>query len=192
MTRTPHLKSSFVPLSISYQSFFSAFLSIQCRVRAAHSPGPGPIHINRSKCMRLCARVGRFLEYQESREIACAWLICHCLGFLEHFHPRKNFLGLRTELLRTCPGIGPSGTVSLSPQQLWPASTMCWILEDQRALRCGSHSPGAQDPVAQTRQEAEASLCLSRIPGPMAGLDLQPGISYEGRRLHRQGSRLIS
>lgn len=62
---------------------------------------------------------------QESLEIACAQLICHCLGFLECFHPRKFFFGLKTELLRTCPRIGPSGTVSLSPHQYWPDSAVC-------------------------------------------------------------------
>lgn len=90
-----------------------------------------PIHTNRPKRVRAWVRVGWFLEYQESLEIACAQLICHCLGFLQRFHPRKIFLGLRTELLRTCPRIGPSGTLSLSPHRLWLG--LCHALDSCRS-----------------------------------------------------------
>ena len=90
-----------------------------------------PIHTNCPKRVRAWVRVGWFLEYQESLEIACAQLICHCLGFLERFHPRKIFLGLRTELLRTCPRIGPSGTLSLSPHRLWLG--LCHALDSCRS-----------------------------------------------------------
>lgn len=51
-------------------------------------------------------------------EIACAQLICHCLGFLERFHPRKIFLGLRTELLKNMSQDWAPLAPCLTPQAL--------------------------------------------------------------------------
>lgn len=106
-------------------------------------------------------------------EIACAQLICHCLGFLECFHPRKFFLGLKTELLRTCPRIGPSGTVSLSPHQPWPALPCAGFCaacgtESTEPRACSPRAPG---PVAKPGEGWEASGAWRVLPGPVAGLD---------------------
>lgn len=107
--------------------------------------------------------------------------------FLECFHPRKIFLGLRTELLRTCPRIGSSGTLSLSPHRLWVG--LCPVLDSCRS-ESSEMWPRFFRGSGYSSQDQVRGWGLPGSGGWSLGLWqhwTNTGIRCEERRLHRQG-----
>lgn len=172
----------FAPLWVSHQSFCSAS-SIKsggvCCLLLPHSQaapsGEGA----------MVREWDGFWSTRSLLEIACAQLICHCLGFLERFHPRKIFLGLRTELLEEhVPGLGPLAPCLSHPHRLWlglcPRAGFLQVRELYGVWPLFFRASGYN---GQTRWGAEAYVGLEGDPWA-CGNWTSTGIRCEERRLH--------